>query len=238
MNHYPHHIGDFAKKTKGLSLAERGGYRELLDWYYGQEKPLPLDKREVYRLAIAATPAERRAVDYVLTKYFVEKPDGYHNKRADEEIVAYRKRAEQARVNGLKGVPGGRRQTDPVPNPVPNPGANKPPNPPPKSGANEVANPGADETGGWGPTTPTSHKPLSSMEVRSESPTSSRQRARETAGHKNGLESQKLATQTAWMVDDKACEAKAAALGIRAQPGESYAQLRNRIMKAEGVERR
>src|SRR5574338_700586 len=103
MNHYPHHIGDFGKKTKGLSMTERGGYRDMLDWYYSHEKALPLERREIYRLALAATPAERKAVDYVLGKYFVEQVDGWHNKRADEEIAAYHKRAKQARINGING---------------------------------------------------------------------------------------------------------------------------------------
>lgn len=57
--------------------------------------------------------------------------------------------------------------------------------------------------------------------------------AKSTAGHKNGHENQKLAAITGWMTDDKACEAKAAACGIKPLRGETYAQLRNRIAKHE-----
>jgi uncharacterized protein YdaU (DUF1376 family) len=93
---YPLHIGDLAAATQGLSLAERGAYRVLLDQYYAHEEPLPLDHREIYRMAIAISPAERKSVDYVL-KFFDKREDGYHQKRCDEEIAAYRERSESAR---------------------------------------------------------------------------------------------------------------------------------------------
>lgn len=100
MHSYPHHIGDFAKATKGLTLTERGAYRELLDQYYAHEGPLPLGKRERYRLAGAATIAERVAVDYVVERYFVEGADGWHQHRADQEIARYRVR----QVRGSAGA--------------------------------------------------------------------------------------------------------------------------------------
>lgn len=96
MNHYPHHIGDFAAATQGLSLAERGAYRALLDQYYAHEKPLPADKRECYRMAVCTTALERKAVDYVLPRYFVLMDDGWHQKRCDEEIQKYHDKAAKA----------------------------------------------------------------------------------------------------------------------------------------------
>lgn len=97
MNHYPRHVGDFIRDTVGLSLAERGAYTALLDQYYASEKPLPLDSRERYRMAGAVTKAERSAVDYVVGRYFKEQADGWHQKRADLEIEAYRERSAKAR---------------------------------------------------------------------------------------------------------------------------------------------
>ncbi len=96
LHSYPLHIGDLAAATQGLSLTERGAYRSLLDQYYAHEKPLPLDHRELYRMAIAITPVERKAVDYVL-KFFDKREDGYHQKRCDYEIEAYRARTQSAR---------------------------------------------------------------------------------------------------------------------------------------------
>lgn len=96
INHYPKHVGDFIRDTVGLSLAERGAYNALLDQYYASEKPLPLDPKEWYRMTGAASKADRAAVDYVVRKYFSEQSDGWHQKRADIEIEAYRERSAAA----------------------------------------------------------------------------------------------------------------------------------------------
>ena len=76
MNHYPRHLGDVLSATIGLTLMERGAYTALLDQYYAREAPLPTDRREVYRLAAAISAPERKAVDYVLSRYFTQEPDG------------------------------------------------------------------------------------------------------------------------------------------------------------------
>lgn len=89
MNHYPHHIGDYLKDTAHLTMIEDGAYRRLIDLYYQHEQPLPADKRQVYRLARAVTPAERKAVDTILSEYFTTAPDGHRHKRCDEEIEQY-----------------------------------------------------------------------------------------------------------------------------------------------------
>ncbi len=96
MNHYPRHVGDITQATFGLSLAEFGCYDRLLDAYYSNESPLPLDPSERYRLAGAHTKADRTIVDYVVGRFFVLGVDGWHNKRADEEIAHYRERSESA----------------------------------------------------------------------------------------------------------------------------------------------
>lgn len=97
MNHYPRHVGDFIGATIGLTLMERGAYSALLDRYYMDESPLPLERAEVYRMAACTTAAERKAVDYVLVRYFIEKADGWHQKRADCEIAKYQERSDSAK---------------------------------------------------------------------------------------------------------------------------------------------
>jgi len=96
VNHYPRHVGDITKATFGLSLTEFGAYDRLLDAYYDNEAPLPLDPKERYRMAGALTKSDRAAVDYVVKRYFVEMADGWHQKRADEEIETYRERCSDA----------------------------------------------------------------------------------------------------------------------------------------------
>lgn len=90
MNFYPHHIGDYSKDTSHLSMVEDGAYRRLMDRCYATEKPLPLDPREIYRVARANTATERKAVDAVLAEFFCKEDDGYHQKRCDEELALFR----------------------------------------------------------------------------------------------------------------------------------------------------
>lgn len=86
MNFYSFHIGDYAGATRHLSWDEDMAYRRMLDAYYSREQPLPLDRRQIYRLVSASEKRQRDAVDAVLTEFFREAPDGWRNTRADEEI--------------------------------------------------------------------------------------------------------------------------------------------------------
>jgi uncharacterized protein YdaU (DUF1376 family) len=94
MNYYPRNVGDFIKDTVGLSLMERGAYTALLDRYYASEQPIQHAER--YRITGAASKADRAAVDYVIGRYFIEQPDGWHQKRADLEIEKYRAKSASA----------------------------------------------------------------------------------------------------------------------------------------------
>ena len=83
---YKHHIGDYAAATAHLSVLEDGAYSRLLRIYYRDEKPLPVEVKAVQRLAGARSRDERNAVQTVLEEFFELEADGWHNKRADEEI--------------------------------------------------------------------------------------------------------------------------------------------------------
>ena len=89
MNWYEHHIGDWLKKCGHLSMTEEGCYRRLLDWYYSHERALPLDMKQVYRCARAGNAAERHATQRVLKEFFEPLADGWHQNRADREILRY-----------------------------------------------------------------------------------------------------------------------------------------------------
>ena len=95
-------MGDYGTKTTGLSLAERGAYDSLLDEYYTKERPLPKDKRELYRIVRAFERWERAAVDSVLAKFFSLTDAGYSNPRAEEELAKYKKAADIHRANGSR----------------------------------------------------------------------------------------------------------------------------------------
>ncbi|WP_260430234.1 YdaU family protein [Burkholderia stagnalis] len=99
MNFWSRHIGDLIRDTVSLSMLEDGAYNRLLDQYYQTERPLPLDKKLVYRLARATSAAERRAVDFVLETFFDAHDDGYHQKRCDVEIAAYQQKQRKAQAS-------------------------------------------------------------------------------------------------------------------------------------------
>lgn len=84
-------------------MLEDGAYNRLLDQYYINEQPLPLDNAMIYRMSRAKSKQEKAAVNFVLSAFFEKRADGYHQKRADEEILAYQERAKTARENGAKG---------------------------------------------------------------------------------------------------------------------------------------
>jgi uncharacterized protein YdaU (DUF1376 family) len=101
MNFYPFHIGDYASHTRHLSLIEDLAYRRLIDAYYLAEKPF------VGECAIVARNIGMREyldeVQYILATFFEETPNGWINKRCDDEIVKYRAKADSARnANRIK----------------------------------------------------------------------------------------------------------------------------------------
>lgn len=108
MNYYRRYVGDYLRDTPRLTILQHGAYTLMLDYYYADEKPLPLDREELYLLLRAMRPEDREAVDKVVDTYFTRHADGFHNKRADEEIHA----SQSARTNGGKGGRPRREETD------------------------------------------------------------------------------------------------------------------------------
>ena len=96
MNFYSFHIGDYSSATRHLSWDEDMAYRRLLDAYYMREGPLPADKRQVYRLVVATSKAQREAVDVVLEEFFSLSDAGWSNQRCDEELASVRIKREKA----------------------------------------------------------------------------------------------------------------------------------------------
>lgn len=95
MNYFEDHIGDYAAATAHLSWDEDMAYTRLIRAYYHTEKPIPAD--QTYRLARATTPAQRRAVDAVLSEFFTKQDDGWHQKRCDAEIARFHDKQAKAK---------------------------------------------------------------------------------------------------------------------------------------------
>lgn len=96
MNYYRRYVGDYLRDTMRLTPTDHGVYGLMLDFYYAEEKPLPLDHDEIHAICKAIKPDDRKAVAKVLAAYFIRQADGYHNLRADKEIAT----SQQARTNG------------------------------------------------------------------------------------------------------------------------------------------
>lgn len=101
MNYYKRHLGDYAKDAGHLSMLEHGAYTLLLDRYYAVERPIPT--AEAYKVCRAREANERETVDAVLAEFFTDTPDGWTNKRADQEIATYKAKAVRNQESGKKG---------------------------------------------------------------------------------------------------------------------------------------
>lgn len=99
MNYYEKHIGDYIRDTVSLTMTEDGAYGRLMDQVYQSEKPLPLDKKMVYRLARATSTADRKAVDFVLATFFLETANGFVQKRIEREIEKYQEKQRKAKAS-------------------------------------------------------------------------------------------------------------------------------------------
>lgn len=104
MNFYKRYMGDYARDTAHLSLAEHGAYTLLLDHYYATEKPLPADDAALFRLCRGFDGAEQQAIRRVADMFFPIAEDGLrHNDRADRDIPKDTRAIKAARGNGKLG---------------------------------------------------------------------------------------------------------------------------------------
>lgn len=95
MNYVQFHIGDWESGTRLLKPLEKGIYIDLLMLYYSSERPLIRTNFE--RITRGYTAEEKEAFDYVISSFFEEREDGFHNTRCDEEIRKAAEKSEKAR---------------------------------------------------------------------------------------------------------------------------------------------
>ncbi len=102
MHYYQHHTGDFRRDTAALDATERGVYVSLRDQYYATGQALPAHLPSLYRVCVALTPEERRAVRRVVKLYFEEHEGLYVHAAIEADLQAYRDHAAKSRVGGLR----------------------------------------------------------------------------------------------------------------------------------------
>lgn len=96
MHYYTHNIGDYRRDTAHLTLLEHGVYRQLLDQYYLNEKPIEDDLNKIQRLLNIRTDDEKTALENVLNDFFIKTEDYYVHKRCDVTISEYQSKSEKA----------------------------------------------------------------------------------------------------------------------------------------------
>jgi uncharacterized protein YdaU (DUF1376 family) len=104
LHYYQHNISDYRADTGHLTLLEHGCYHQLLDQYYLNEEPLPLDIDKIFRLLTARTQDEKDAIKNVLKDFFVETEAGFIQRRCDNEIKFYHERIDSAAAAGRKSA--------------------------------------------------------------------------------------------------------------------------------------
>lgn len=114
MHYYQFNIADYRKDTQHLTPIEHYIYRELMDWYYLDESPIPRKTQPVIRRLRLVSENEPDLLN-VLDEFFDETENGWVHKRIEDEISKYRQKAETAKANGSKGGrPKKPRKTQPV----------------------------------------------------------------------------------------------------------------------------
>jgi uncharacterized protein YdaU (DUF1376 family) len=112
MHYYQFNIADYRKDTSHLSRLEHSIYRDLIDWYYLDEAPIPKETQSVTRRLRLGTQEEAEALSNVLNDFFYLSDSGWNHKRIDMEIADYHSKCGKNKENGKKG---GRPKSTPEP---------------------------------------------------------------------------------------------------------------------------
>ena len=102
MHYYQHNIADYRKDTTHLTLLEHGCYRQLLDQFYLDETPLPLEEDKLFRLFNARSEDEKNAIRNVINDFWTKTEDGFIQGRSKTEIDGYKERIEVATKSAKK----------------------------------------------------------------------------------------------------------------------------------------
>jgi len=102
MHYYSFNIADYRKDTQHLTPIEHYIYRELLDWYYLDEAPIPKETKRVLR-RLRLVSENDQDLQNVFDEFFEESEEGWVHHRIEAEIGKYHAKVETAKANGSKG---------------------------------------------------------------------------------------------------------------------------------------
>ena len=101
MHYYKFNVSSWAKDTGHLSLKEEAIYLRLINYYYDNEKSIPLKTQLVLRKLRMADESE--TVDIILEEFFTKTKNGWTHHHCDKLIAEYQKKTETNRKNGRSG---------------------------------------------------------------------------------------------------------------------------------------
>jgi uncharacterized protein YdaU (DUF1376 family) len=102
MHYYQFNVADYRKDTVHLSITEHYIYRQLIDWYYLDERPIPKKTQSVMRRLQLDTDG-LSDLENVLNDFFELTDDGYIHHKIESEIEKFHRKAKTAKVNGKLG---------------------------------------------------------------------------------------------------------------------------------------
>ena len=102
MHYYQFNIADYRADTAHLNIIEHGIYRQLIDWYYLDEKQIPKETQVVMR-RLSLGSDNLHNLENVLTDFFILTDLGYFHNRIEQEIQHYKTQVAKNRVNGQLG---------------------------------------------------------------------------------------------------------------------------------------
>lgn len=102
MHYYQFNIADYRKDTVHLSPMEHFIYRQLIDWYYLDEKPIPRETQVVMRrLGLGSSGLSE--LENVLNDFFKMTQKGWTHSRIERDLNGYKEKRDISRRNGSKG---------------------------------------------------------------------------------------------------------------------------------------
>lgn len=99
MHYYEHNIKDYRADAFQLTFIQHGAYRQLIDQYYLNEAPLSLDLDVLCEDLLIRGDDEKKAVVFILGKFFDKTEVGYVHKRCDAVIQAFKAKSDKNRSN-------------------------------------------------------------------------------------------------------------------------------------------
>lgn len=97
MHYFEYNIKDYRADAFQLTLIQHGAYKQLIDQYYLNESPLTLILEDLFYDLLIRGDDEKKAIVFVLEKFFDKTEGGYVHKRCDAVIQKFQAKSNQSR---------------------------------------------------------------------------------------------------------------------------------------------